>query len=244
MKRLRMTASATRSSVRASGAPALVDMEVEVEALRVGAPGRCGRARASVARPARFAEEGDAARGRRRSRATVATTARKAGSSSRGHVDREQSTPPAARCGRASPRAARRRQARRWRSAARGNRDGCGSRRCRGRRRSAARNPCARARRRPTSSPRGPRRHWSSAPMKVPSGFGRRGQIWPLSRWVWMSTKRGRRCRRRDRAQGRSASRLNVPAGHDRGDAPVLDRDVDRGKPFRVRRKPGPSSRG
>ena len=38
------------------------------------------------------------------------------------------------------------------------SRCGCGSRRCRGRRRSAARNPCARARRRPSSSPRGRRR--------------------------------------------------------------------------------------
>ena len=31
-----------------------------------------------------------------------------------------------------------------------------------------------------------------SAPMKVPSGLRVRGQIWPLSRWVWISTKAGR----------------------------------------------------
>ena len=30
-----------------------------------------------------------------------------------------------------------------------------------------------------------------AAPKKLPSGLGERGQIWPLSRWVWTSTKPG-----------------------------------------------------
>ena len=36
-----------------------------------------------------------------------------------------------------------------------------------------------------------------SAPANDPSAFGRRGQMWPLSRWVWQSTKAGMTTRRR-----------------------------------------------
>ena len=65
------------------------------------------------------------------------------------------------------------------------NRDGCGAPRCRARRRSAS----AKSMRRATSSAlqRAARSAPTafSAPMNVPSGLGLRGQIWPLSRWVW-----------------------------------------------------------
>ena len=43
-----------------------------------------------------------------------------------------------------------------------------------------------------------------AAPRKLPSGLGERGQIWPLSRWVWMSTKPG---------QTRPPLRSTAPAG-------------------------------
>ena len=69
---------------------------------------------------------------------------------------------------------------------------GCGWRACRAHRRSAGRNPCARATSLGASSwRRGRRRPSSSALGKRPSGLGARGQMWPLSRWVWASTKGG-----------------------------------------------------
>ena len=39
---------------------------------------------------------------------------------------------------------------------------------------------------------------------KLPSGFCLRGQMWPLSRWVWMSTKAGSTRPRRGRGRGRA----------------------------------------
>ena len=99
--------------------------------------------------------------------------------------------PPAVRCGRASARASPRTPARRSPPAARPSRDGCAAPWCRARRRSAARNPCAARHRRRSSARRDRRRRRSSAPMKEPSGLGLRGQIWPLSIWVWQSTKAG-----------------------------------------------------
>ena len=66
-----------------------------------------------------------------------------------------------------------------------------------------------------SSARRGPRRPHSSAPMKVPSGLGLRGQIWPLSIWVWQSTKHGSTMRpARSMARGGSglSPRAAMPA--------------------------------
>ena len=76
-------------------------------------------------------------------------------------------------------------------------RDGCGSRGCRAHRRSAARNPSARATSAAVQCAARSAPTVVSAPMKVPSGLGVRGQMWPLSRWVCMSTKAGQHHRAR-----------------------------------------------
>jgi hypothetical protein len=49
------------------------------------------------------------------------------------------------------------------------------------------------------------------APLNVPSGFDARGQIWPLSRWVWRSTKQGQTWPPSSRTAG--APTGAVPAG-------------------------------
>ena len=127
-------------------------------------------------------------------------------------VDREQRRRPAGRCGRARPRGSRRRRGQEIAV--------CGPIESRWVRMAPV--PCAKAQRSAksmrartssaTSSPRG-RPSRCRAPMKVPSGFWRRGQMWPLSRWVCMSTKRGSTMPPSRSRLGRSLSRLAVPAG-------------------------------
>ena len=59
--------------------------------------------------------------------------------------------------------------------------------------------------------------------MKEPSGLRLRGQIWPLSIWVWQSTKAGSTMRpARSMARGGGA----VAARGNAGDLAVGDRDV------------------
>jgi hypothetical protein len=84
-----------------------------------------------------------------------------------------------------------RKQARKCPPAAARNRDACAAPWCRGHRRRRARIPCAAStssadQRAARSSPTALR-----APGKLPSGLGLRGQMWPLSIWVWQSTKAG-----------------------------------------------------
>ena len=106
-------------------------------------------------------------------------------------LDAEQAGAPAARCARAMPRASPRRPARRSSPAAPPSRDGCAAPWCRAHRpqRSAKsmRRSTSRAFQRTSRSVPVA----SSAPMNDPSGLGMRGQIWPLSIWVWQSTKQG-----------------------------------------------------
>ena len=71
----------------------------------------------------------------------------------------------------------------------------------------------------------------SAAPRKLPSGLGERGQIWPLSRWVWMSTKPGQ-----TRPPSRSTAPAGaVPSGAIAGDAAVFDLDVEAHQALEVR---------
>ncbi len=90
--------------------------------------------------------------------------------------------------------------------------DGCGSRRCRGRRRSAARNPSGCARRwRPSAPPvRGapPR----GRPYGHRPGSRAANRPDPLSIWVWTSTKRGNTIPPRRSITGRSAVAGSVEA--------------------------------
>ena len=75
-----------------------------------------------------------------------------------------------------------------------------------------------------------------SAPIQVPSGFARRGQMWPLSRWVCMSTKHGSTMPAVE-IDARPADR---PAGvGDRRDRAVRDRDVDLAASCRCRTAAG-----
>ena len=61
--------------------------------------------------------------------------------------------------------------------------------------------------------------------MKVPSGLGRRGQMWPLSMWVCMSTKAGQTMPRSRSSRGASVSRTGW---RDAFDPAVGDDDVGR----------------
>ena len=95
--------------------------------------------------------------------------------------------------------------------------DACGSRACHGHRRSAGKIPC-RARTSPPTAGRAVGHDGSSAPVNVPSGFGLRGEIRPLSRCVCMSTKAGNTI----------APFMSTANGAWSGDLPARDRDVGR----------------
>ena len=226
------------------GRAALVDMEVEVEALRRRRPGRSGRARGRCVRPGASPEEGDAARERRRvarwSRRRAGTGPRRRAARSIGK-QRHRLERDAVR---AIPRAARRRPARRSRSAARWNRDGCGSRRCRGRRRSAAQKSM---RARTSSADQFASRSRAGVVERAQEGAVRvraaRPDVALVEMGVDVDEARAGRCRRRDRGPAGPSSRVNVPAGDDGGDAAVLDRDVDRAQALRVRRRARSPSR-
>ena len=80
--------------------------------------------------------------------------------------------------------------------------------------------------------------------MKEPSGLGLRGQIWPLSIWVWQSTKQGSTMRPSRSIARRRRGR--VAARGDRGDLAVGDGDVGEREAVGVewqRRGPGVSER-
>ena len=112
--------------------------------------------------------------------------------------------------------------ARRSASASDSCRCGCAARRCRARRRSATRSPCAFARPRATSSCRGRAITAMRAPMCVPSGFCARCQIWPLSMWVCTSTRRGSTMPLSRSKRGRSFG----PTGPMAAMRAVIDHDV------------------
>ncbi len=139
-----------------------------------------------------------------------------------------------------SSRASRRRPARRSNAAAAGNRCGCEEARCHGRRRSGARNSM---RRRTSSADQFASRSAgtaSSAELKVPSGFARRGQMWPLSMWVCMSTKHGHTM---PPSRSKRGSPVAVPAAVDALDLAGCDGDIGADQFARRRGVGGLSSR-
>ena len=70
------------------------------------------------------------------------------------------------------------------------------------------------------------------APLNVPSGFGARCQMWPLSRWVWRSTKQGQTWPPSSRTAGEPAGA--VPAGPIRATAAARHLDVGEREPVAV----------
>ena len=149
---------------------------------------------------------------------------------------------PATRCGPSSARARRRTPGRRCAPAGRRCRDACGSPACRAHRRSAARTPCARRRPRRSSSRARSAVTVASAPAKSPVGLGARRQMWPLSRWVCASTNAGSTMRPASGSRGVIAE-IRRARRRDRGDAAVVDEDIDAGKPLRVARRLGRRAR-
>ncbi len=81
----------------------------------------------------------------------------------------------------------------------------------------------------------------TSAPMNVPSGLGLRGQMWPLSIWVWQSTKQGRTMRPARSMAAEDGARV---VRGDGGDLAVGDGEVGEDEAVgveRTRTRPGVS---
>ena len=181
----RSAASAMRAERAGLGVERLVDMEIEIEAVARGARNN----RSSTGSSFAGSREGHGRRACRRCRATVVDDCR---TCARRRARRRSGTarPPAARSGpsrlahlgehRPGDRCLRRELNRVGADGAGAVREGAAQRELHARARHPSRDQFASGRRRTASS----------APMKLPSGLGWRGQIWPLSRWVWMSTKR------------------------------------------------------
>ena len=228
----RARSRAMMRSERGRGIGGFVDVEVEVPALALGEREQRCRAPPAGAGSYRSPRRGcpsHAPRPSPRHRAICASSNAKSMPNSGDACSVDAAAPALARLGEHRP-------ADRG-SAGRRCRYGCGSRACRARRRSAGRTPCARATSPALQLAAGRPRPWRARRRKSPVGLGARGQIWPLSRWVWASTNSGSTMRRRAPGAARRVVGDARRPARSRRCGPRRSGDRPRAKPSRSTRR-------